>query len=96
MLCRAPRVKRLQRRERSAEPGFARREPSAPRDVRKAPLSGVRVLSGSSSKAVRRSIGNHPDVLAPFGTLLEDEPLEVRELTALSLPGGTRHSPSVT
>ncbi len=34
------------------------------------------VLEGSSSK-LARSIGNHPDVLAPFGTLLEDEPLEV-------------------
>ena len=46
--------------------------------VAQAPLSGAWVLEGSSKLA--RSIGNGPAVVpAPFGALLEDEPLEVRE-----------------
>ena len=46
---------------------------------RHAPLSGAWVLGGSSSSKLGRSIGNDPDVLVPFGPILEHEPLEVGE-----------------
>ena len=45
-----------------------------------APVSPeAQVLGGSSSSKLARSIGNTPDVLAPFRPLLEHEALEMRK-----------------
>jgi hypothetical protein len=70
------RVERLQRREAPPEAGSAGWRWCWP-GTRDAPLSGAWVLEGSSKLA--RSIGDDSDVLDPFRTLLEHEPLEVGE-----------------
>jgi hypothetical protein len=68
------RVERPERREAPPEAGSAGWRWRRP-GLRDAPLSGAWVLEGSSKLA--RSIGNHSDVLDPFGPLLEHEPFEV-------------------
>ena len=50
---------------------------------RHAPVSPeAQVLGGSSSSKLARSIGNHPDVLAPFRPLLDHEALQMRSVSA--------------